>query len=274
LLPLHVAGKRAKPMTLPALIFDLDDTLMEQHPADRAAYRAVTDFAQRCCGVSAEALDAGVQRHGEMLYRNGPMFGYCHALGVGRTECLWGQFTDDIPEIRRLAAWLPEFRRETWRRALTDLGITDEPLVEELVGRFIEERTRRQIVFPDVGPALPELYKHHKLAMLTNGAPSLQRFKIDASGLARYFATITISGELGIGKPDPRIFHYTLEQLGVAPEKALMIGDSIDRDVRGAQKAGLRCIWLNRFAQSIPQDMPVDGIIHNLSELISILEKI
>lgn len=254
-------------MLITALIFDLDDTLMEQRPANRAAYQAVAEYARQNHGVDAEALYAAVHEHGEKLYRAGPLYGYCQFVGIGRTECLWGEITDTIPEIQRLAAWVPQFRQETWRSALAEVGIDNEMLVEELVARFIDERTKRQIVFPDVEPVLSELQDHYTLALLTNGCPSLQRYKINASCLADFFTVRLISGTLGIGKPDPRIFRRMVQDLEVEPEAAIMVGDSISRDILGAQHAGLRAIWLNRFGDPLPDGPAPDSIIETLTQL-------
>jgi phosphoserine phosphatase len=58
-----------------------------------------------------------------------------------------------------------------------------------------------------------------------------------------------ISGDLGTGKPGREIFAHTLEVLGVTPDRAVMVGDSLERDVEGALAAGLRAVWLNRHGR-------------------------
>ena len=64
-----------------------------------------------------------------------------------------------------------------------------------------------------------------------------------------------ISGDLGVGKPEPAIFVHTLSQLGVTADGAVMIGDSMERDIDGAAALGIRGIWLNRDgARSAPQN--------------------
>lgn len=258
-------------MAITALLFDLDDTLLEQRPADRAACRAVGEIVQRRCAADLDTLCDSIIEHAGELYRAGPYHGYCESIGISRTECLWGDFSDTQPEIKRLARWIPVYRRQTWSHVLTAYGINDAAFAADMQNRFIAERTRRQVVFPDVRPALEKLQQQYTLALLTNGGPSLQRFKINASGLADYFAVSTISGELGFGKPDPRIFRHTLDQLGVAPEAAVMVGDNIERDVYGAQQAGLRGIWVNRFAEPDHERIIPEATIADLSELAAVL---
>jgi putative hydrolase of the HAD superfamily len=59
------------------------------------------------------------------------------------------------------------------------------------------------------------------------------------------FEVIMISGELGVGKPDPRIYQETLRQLGHAADACVMVGDNFRRDVAGAQDAGIRAVWIS-----------------------------
>jgi putative hydrolase of the HAD superfamily len=83
-------------------------------------------------------------------------------------------------------------------------------------------------------------------AFLATCKRALQREKIRGAKLAQYFDAILISGEVGIGKPDTRLFMLALEALETSPAEAVMVGDSLARDILGAQHAGLKGIWLNR----------------------------
>jgi putative hydrolase of the HAD superfamily len=144
----------------------------------------------------------------------------------------------------------------------------DEPaLAELLAASFQEERRARHIVFSDARPALEDLRQTHKLALVTNGAPDLQREKIEGADLARYFQAVTISGEEGVGKPDERIFALTLERLAVPPQAAVMVGDSLRRDIAGAQRAGLKAIWVNRTGASPGEGHRPDAQVQDLSGL-------
>ena len=93
--------------------------------------------------------------------------------------------------------------------------------------------------------SLTHLREVYQLALLTNGAPDLQREKIQGANLARFFDTILISGEVGVGKPDCRIFKLALGALAASPFETVMVGDSLTRDILGAQRAGLKGILLN-----------------------------
>ena len=80
--------------------------------------------------------------------------------------------------------------------------------------------------FPNAEKTLVELKNRRiKLALLTNGEGNEQRTKIDKFGIAKYFKTCLIEGELGYGKPDPRIFEMALSKLTVNPQQVWMVGD-------------------------------------------------
>ncbi|MPY68100.1 HAD family hydrolase [Deinococcus sp. SDU3-2] len=100
---------------------------------------------------------------------------------------------------------------------------------------------------PGAQALLTALRPRFKLALLTNAYDGAeQRARLRHSGLEGYFDVVVVSGEVGVFKPDPRIFQHTLELLGVTPKQALYVGDSPTHDVRGAALAGLRAVLVGR----------------------------
>jgi putative hydrolase of the HAD superfamily len=67
---------------------------------------------------------------------------------------------------------------------------------------------------------------------------------LEAAGLRQYFDAVVDSGQVGIEKPDPRIFRIALAELGVEPEEAIYVGDLYDIDVLGARAAGIEGVLL------------------------------
>ena len=107
-----------------------------------------------------------------------------------------------------------------------------------------------------------------RLGLLTNGAASLQREKIEASGLGLFFDAAVVSGEIGTGKPEPAIFHHLLDRLGVAAGESLMVGNSLSRDIVGGKRAGLRTCWLALEGEEEPVGLAEpDFTIRSLAEL-------
>ena len=66
---------------------------------------------------------------------------------------------------------------------------------------------------------------------------SLVPHLLNEYGIAQYMECIVMSSEVGIRKPDPRIFEIALKQMGVTPEETCYVGDTISRDVLGARNA-------------------------------------
>ena len=91
---------------------------------------------------------------------------------------------------------------------------------------------------------LAAMAKRCPIGVVTNGSEITQTNKMDALGLRGYFQTVLISGACAMAKPDARIFHLACEQLNVAPEEVVFVGDHWVNDIEGAQNAGLRPIWL------------------------------
>jgi FMN phosphatase YigB (HAD superfamily) len=82
---------------------------------------------------------------------------------------------------------------------------------------------------------------------------------------------VVVSADLGVAKPDAAVFEHALEQLDIDRADAVMIGDSIAKDVDGALAAGLRAVWVNRTGQPVPADRPDLVEVSTLSDLPSVL---
>jgi putative hydrolase of the HAD superfamily len=104
--------------------------------------------------------------------------------------------------------------------------------------------------------------------VVSNGAARQQEAKIRLTGLDRYLADWVISEEVGIGKPDPRIFAIAAERARMPMRGAWMIGDSPESDIGGAQAVGIRSVWLHRgrrwtesrFAPTVSADGPIPAL--------------
>jgi putative hydrolase of the HAD superfamily len=235
-----------------AIIFDLDDTLIEDHAATQKAFAQVTKYAQAQHGVEAQKLADDTYRHACEIWHNSAIHPYCDFLGISVSEGLWGTFADASghdTQLQVLHRWAPAYRRESWLRGLAEQGVRDQAFAGELAEMFREVRRNSADVFDDVVLVLEELSKSYRLAMLTNGASDLQREKIVRSGLERYFDVIVVSGEAGMGKPDPEVFSQILKRLSLLADAAVMVGDSLPRDIQGAHNSKMRGIWINRLGR-------------------------
>lgn len=258
-------------MAIRNILFDLDDTLVIEGAAADAAFLATCEHAYEKHGIDPQALHQGVRFHTRELWRASATITYCRAIGISSWEGLWARFLGSDPNLTSLRMWASTYRRETWFRALADHGVSDLSLAEQLSTIFLSERRSRHIIFLDVEDNLTNLRKTYQLALVTNGAPDLQREKIQGTKLAHYFDKILISGEVGIGKPDSRIFRLALQALAASTSETVMVGDSLARDILGAQDAGLKGIWLNRSGSDSISPIVPDAQITSLSQIDDLL---
>lgn len=257
-----------------ALLFDLDETLVVEEPAAVAAFEATAQFAASRCDVDAAPLAVAARARARELWHATPAHAYCLRVGISSSEGLWCRFEGDETNARWLREWLPTYRREAWRWALAEQGVEDFALAEELGERFGAERRGRHEVFADAVTALTELSNEYVLALVTNGASCLQREKLSASGLGHYFAAVVVSAEFGVGKPDPAIFHHALAQLDCGHKHAVVVGDSLSRDVDGAVAAGLYAVWVNRGGRLRPDGPHEVPEVARLSDLPAALRTV
>jgi len=132
---------------------------------------------------------------------------------------------------------------EVYAYALSKLGI---PAEEETL-RMIHDLFRRHFkttLYPCVEEVLEELSGRYKLALLSNTMSDTPRIILQQTGLIGHFEVVVCSRDLGMRKPNPRIFSYVLEKLGVEPGEAVHVGDSVEADMEGASRAGIRAIWI------------------------------
>src|SRR4029077_5575637 len=217
--PLHRGdAPRAPPMTAArAVVFDLDNTLILEDASTVAALRTA---AAQVGGVAAETLANAAAETADALWKGSTVFASADAFGIWWGEALCGGFSGDDPGIRAIRAYVPQFRRAVWRGALSRVGVSDHGLAERLSQAYIAERRSGEMIDPDAEPALRDLARDHRLALVTNGAGGVQREKLGRTPLGRYFDAIVISTEVGVGKPDPRIFAHAVSAVEVAPNEA------------------------------------------------------
>lgn len=121
--------------------------------------------------------------------------------------------------------------------------------------------------------AVRRIAPHYRLGLLSNfDDAQCGREVLADTGLAGLFEAVVISAEVGLRKPDRRIFEHLRAMIGVAPDEILFVGDTPRDDILGASAAGMRTTWISKGVASIPQGYPApDFIIHDLADLPGIL---
>jgi phosphoserine phosphatase len=246
-------------MSVRLVLFDLDETIAADDALDRALFDELAREVASAHGVAPARLVAAIAHSADELWGRAATAAYCERLGISAWEGLWGPFAPSHdPMLAALHAFVPAYRVDAWRQAVEACGIHDAALADSLAARFLEQRRARQAAYPWSRDVLEQLRPRYRLGMITNGAPDLQRLKLAGTGLAAWFDPVIISGDLGVGKPEAAIFGEALRQAGVSPDEAVMVGDSWQRDVRGATGAGLAAVWMNPRGDAMPA-LPADS---------------
>ncbi len=115
---------------------------------------------------------------------------------------------------------------------------------------------------------MKELSRRFIVGVVSNGLPDVQYRKLEAIGLQQVLSCIVLSEEIGIRKPDPRIFHHAARLLQLQPSECLYVGDSYASDVVGAKTSGMLACWL-KCEQSVTPDerTKADFVISSLEQL-------
>lgn len=202
---------------LKVVLFDLDDTLVDQEGASRAA-----------------------------------LLGWLPELGLDLDDqdelvAAWGAIAEQAyGRYQRREITFAEQRRVRVREFLGADATDDE--ADELFSGYLTRYEQAWTAFDDAVPALRRVRDAGLVvAVLTNGDSVHQRLKLDRTGLAEHLDVVVASDDLPAGKPDPRAYDATCEILGVAPGDVLMVGNDVEKDYQGPLDAGLAAVLLDRY---------------------------
>ncbi|MBI4765869.1 MAG: HAD family hydrolase [Deltaproteobacteria bacterium] len=165
--------------------------------------------------------------------------------------------------------------RETHNRfwiseALISLGqkvTPGDPSIAKAVEAYFSAFFDYCRLIPKTLEMLEQLQGRYRLGLLSNftHAPAVEGL-LDQFGLAPFFETILVSGEIGYRKPHPLVFEMLVNNLGFESYQILYVGDSLDPDVLGATQSGLRPVWMTYVRDNRLPSIPVppsesDGIL-------------
>jgi HAD superfamily hydrolase (TIGR01549 family) len=157
---------------------------------------------------------------------------------------LGAEFTDAEFEAEYVAARAAQ--SESFRRRLTRTFLGPDVDLAEVEAHAAKYWAYpATALYPDVIPCLEALEGRFRLGVIAN-QPTSVRAAMDRDGLSRFFEVWGVSDDLGLQKPDPKLFSHVLYTAGVSPARTVMLGDRLDYDVRPALTAGMHAIWVLR----------------------------
>ena len=209
-----------------ALLFDLDDTLMDHTAAARAG---VDEWCrQRGLNTGQHQRFAAIERKWFTAYERGEVSH--QSQRIARCREFLGEDMDDAAALAAYDGYLAAYQSQ-WR------------------------------AFADARPTLEwALASGFRVGILTNGQREMQQAKLEAGGLALADVPLIPTVELGYPNPPRQAYLAACERLDVTPAETLMVGDSLENDVLGARRAGLRAVYLDRSGKG-------EGDVSCLSQL-------
>lgn len=122
--------------------------------------------------------------------------------------------------------------------------------------------------YPQAEEVLAALSRRYRLGIIANQNPGAEE-RLENYGLRRYFEVIVSSAEVGLAKPDERIFHLALKLAHCAPEHAVMVGDRPDNDIYPAKRLGMRTV---RVTQGYARFQPARGAEYEADMTVASIE--
>jgi putative hydrolase of the HAD superfamily len=236
-----------------AILFDLDDTLIDAYARPEAAWTAVIgEFAADLAPLAPNVVVRAIQ---------------ANAL----------EFWADPERHRIWRLQMAPARRKIVAGGFAALAaqgrpVPDEALQLRIAERFNQYREENLSLFPDAHATVDALRARGvKLGLITNGAGPDQRAKVVRFALTERFDHIQIEGEHGVGKPEPQAYLHAMRSLDVTAAQTWIVGDNLEWEVIAPQRLGLFAIWYDPHGAGVPEGHAArpDRIIRRLGELVA-----
>ena len=160
---------------------------------------------------------------------------------------------------------------ERFRHPLMQVGIDNTELAMETGIQFLEILPTKTQLIPFAKKLLEYLHPKYPLTIVSNGFIEVQHKKLHSAQLEHYFSHIVLSEGAKALKPHKRIFEYALSLNNATSSEAIMIGDSFEADIKGAQNAGIDQIYFNPQIDIHHDGFPCTFKVNKLEEIIQIL---
>lgn len=198
-------------------------------------------------GIEACVFDA----YGTLLDFNSAVMSCADEIGddAARLSDIWRQKQLQYTWLRSLMGIHADFWQVTGEAldfSLAAVGIDKPALREELMALY-----RELDAFPEVPDTLKRLKAGGmRTAILSNGSPDMLDAAVRANHLEDLLDDVQSVEEVGVFKPDPRIYQLSVDRLGVAKEKICFMSSN-SWDAAGAAAFGFHVAWINRYQQPV-----------------------
>lgn len=225
------------------LLFDLDNTLLDFTASSKEAFKAI--------------------------------FKDNHAIDFSEDYPLYSKFNKIVWEqLEAGKISEKELKPKRWSLFFEAKGLKDHD-PEETNQMYFDHIGQNPLFVEGAEEVLGQLKKaNYPMAIVTNGLSEVQWPRLRLSGIVELFDPIVISDEIGYAKPNQRFFQYTFERLGgVDRSRVLMIGDTINSDIKGGNDFGFNTCWFKhkRSMELKEGESRPEYTISKINELLGIV---
>jgi HAD superfamily hydrolase (TIGR01509 family) len=241
---------------LRAIIFDMDDTLIDWSAVGRSWIRLGPDHLAslyaylRQTGVTLPKIADFAQTYNRVSRR------------------LWDQTGPP--------GWTAPTHRQMLQVTLEEHGIPAGQIDLDYAQELLDwDLVPGVTALPGADTVLRELRAAClRTGVLTNTSKPIwmRDIELRAVGLLDYLDVRMTAGDIGKLKPHPDPFYAILDRIGVNPEEAVFVGDSVTHDIAGAQGVGMRTVWKRHDRAIYDKTIRPDATIDNLGDLMEVLD--
>ncbi len=208
------------------VFFDLDDTLLDHRHAERLALNDLAREIETLVPFRMESVEEAYHRVNQAVWEE---------YGAGRID-------------------KAEAKRARFERLFDVMGI-DGPDAADTGDRYLELYARHWRPRQGALEAFSDVADRLRVGILTNGFREIQRAKLARfPDLDTRSAATIISEEIGLMKPDRRLFEWAAAHVGTQARRILYVGDSLRSDIRGGLAAGWQVAWIDGDPARAPTD--------------------
>ncbi|XP_023281638.1 N-acylneuraminate-9-phosphatase [Seriola lalandi dorsalis] len=215
--------------TVKAILFDLDNTLIETSRAGGVAIQKTSELLKTTLGIDDNTICSICDKFKQKLLQES-------------FDPASGRSIDDV-------------RVGHWEESIQETVGSSSPVSLAAQCYYMWKNSRLELLSlsPPVCDLLKQLRSRYKLLLLTNGETQTQREKVEAVSCEELFDAIVIGGEHAEQKPFLSIFTLCFSMLGVKAQDCVMVGDSLDTDIQGGFNARVRAtVWISSAGGAVP----------------------
>jgi YjjG family noncanonical pyrimidine nucleotidase len=223
-----------------ALLFDLDDTLVDFKASEASALELVYKYFYKSF-TEKETFTTNFHNINKELWES----------------------------VEKMHLPIAQVSLKRFQLLTTLLSANVDP---NLSAAFYEDKLGSVSWLPGAQEAVSTLKNEYKLGIITNGFSRIQRIKQQSLSLEKWFKPFVISEEVAISKPRKEVFDIALQEIGEICSDTIMIGDSLTSDYQGALNAGMDFCWINSGMSPLPDHLPQPKfILTSVAELPQVL---